>query len=94
MANITFNKVGDVYVAEFKVVANFNLHIEQRGGIVEMFQTSVEGARYAYVTALNISKYDEVIDKGCEALVYPLWIKLECRVQPTKAVVTYNQQQQ
>lgn len=54
---------------------------------MEMFQSSVEGAGYDYVKALNASKYDEVIDIDCTALIYPKWIKLETRVQPTAAYV-------
>lgn len=85
--NLNFVKTGDKYVAEFKVDADFNIHIEQRGGIVEMFQSSVEGGQYDYVKALNASKFDSVIDTDCSALIYPKWIKLETRVQPTAAYV-------
>lgn len=92
MANITFNKEGDKYVATFTAVADFNIHIEQKGGIVDMLQSSVEGAEYDYVKALNISKFDEVIDVDCTALIYPKYIKLVSKVKPTKAIVTYNQQ--
>ena len=91
MATLNFTTEDDKYVATFKAEASFNLHIEQRGAIVKMSQTSVEGTDYAYVRALNESKFDNVIDTAVIVPIPPVWIKIVSRVKPTMAVVTFPQ---
>lgn len=88
---LTFNKVNNKYIATFTATSNFNIHIEQTGGIVELYYTSVEDAKPKYLKALNNSKDEKVIDVDCEVLVFPKYVTLESSVLPTKAIVTYNQ---
>lgn len=39
--NLTFNQVGNVFVAEFEVTGDFSIHIEKPEGSIAMGQSSV-----------------------------------------------------
>ena len=86
---LTFNKEGNRYVAEFQTSSDFALHIEKTDGSIGIFSKSVEGGKYDYVRSLNVSQYDKVIDVDVVGVVYPKWIKVESSVMPTMAVVTF-----
>jgi hypothetical protein len=88
---INFQKVGDIFVSEFEVTADFNLHLE---GVVEgnvkVYQRGTPSGGYAYVrTATPYPSFSKVYDFDLSALVYPKYIKVECPEQPSKAVVTF-----
>lgn len=85
--NLEFIKVGDDYVAEFKVEGDFNLHIEKSKGELAIYQSSVEGAKYDYVKT-GTTHYDKVVDLDFVGVIYPKYIKIECATLPTLAVVT------
>ena len=86
---LTFNKDGNRYVAEFQTTSDFALHIEKPKGSIVILQKSVEGGRYDYIRNLNVPHYDKVIDVDVVGVVYPKWIKVESGVMPTMAVVTF-----
>ena len=85
---MTFNKVGNVYVAEFEVTKDFSLHIEKPEGSIAMGQTSVPGAGYDNVRGFSFDAKDRVIDTEVIGTLYPKQIKITCSVLPTMAVVS------
>lgn len=88
--NLTFNKVGNVYVAEFKAEGNFSLHIEKPEGSFAIKQTSVEGAAYDEVRdQASYTDKDRVIDTEVRGSMWPKWIKIVSSSQPTMAVAIF-----
>jgi hypothetical protein len=89
---LTFNKSGDVYVAEFKAEGPFALHLEvPKVGHLRVRQTSVEGSEYALVDEMPMGdQYNPVVDRQFVGELWPLWIQVETRSMPTLAVVTFN----
>ena len=90
--DLTFNQVGDLYVAEFKAEGPFALHLEvPTVGHLEVRQTSVEGRGYARVSEMPASdSYAPVVDRQFVGDLWPLWIQVETASQPTMAVVTFK----
>ena len=87
--DLNFNEIGGVYVAEFKVDGDFNLHIETDGNsAVELHQTSVEGTAYDKVQMLNRRYSDTVIDTAVTVPIPPMWIKVTSTTKPAVAIVT------
>lgn len=84
---LNFTKAGGLYVAEFTVTADFNLHIEKPNGALFIEQSSVEGAEYAPVKDFKLGINNQVIDEGYSALVYPMYIRVKSATMPTKAYV-------
>ena len=82
---LTFTKAGGLYVAEFTVEGDFNIHIEKDAGNIRILQSSVQDGQYDYVRNANINANDGVIDFDFTALVYPKYIRVESKVMPTKA---------
>lgn len=85
---LTFEKVGNQYVAEFEAPSDFNLHIEREEiGILEVHQRGSEEGKYdfAWGTGVNGRK---VVDYDFGALVYPKWIKVVSGSEVVKAFVT------
>ena len=88
---LSFIKTENGYVSEFKVESDFNLHIEtDNKGVIELHQTSVEGARYDKVAMLNSNYHDKVVDTAVIVPVPPMWIKVTSTSLPTLAVVTFK----
>lgn len=88
---LTFEKVGNQYVAEFEAPSDFNLHIERNNtGVLEVHQRgSAEGAYdFAWGTGVNGRK---VIDYDFGALVYPKWIKVVSGSEVISASVNFNE---
>lgn len=90
--DLTFNKVGDVYVAEFKAEGPFALHLEvPEVGHLRVRQSSVEGGGYALVDEMPLSdQYAPVVDRQFVGDIWPLWLQVETGSAPTKAVVTFK----
>lgn len=86
---ISFVEQGDKYVAEVSVSADFNIHIERTGqGFLNILQrTTAEGA-YDTIKGLNVNYLDPVVDYDFTGVIYPKYIKIVSKVQPTKAVIT------
>lgn len=92
---ITFSKSGEVYVAEFSVTGDFNLHIEGvTAGDVLISQRGTASGLYARVTRVkSVNPYyshEKVYDYDFSAAVYPKYIKVTCPENPTSATVTFN----
>ena len=88
--NLEFIKVGNEWVAEFKVESDFNLHVEKGVGNISISQSSVEGGAYDYVKQLSNAPLDKVVDIDFVGVIYPKYIKIECATLPTLAIVTSN----
>ena len=86
---LTFNKEGDKYVAEFEATSDFNIHIEKSGGRIVLFQSSISNGKYDYVSGATIAETDGVFDSDFTALIYPKYIKAVAAVEPTLAVVSF-----
>lgn len=86
--DLTFNKDGGSFVAEFVTTADFNLHIEKSGGDFRIMQKTVENGLYDYIDGLYIPAGNPVIDYDFVASIYPKYIKIVSEVEPTLAVVT------
>lgn len=85
---LTFNKVGNKYISEFEVTADFNIHIERpEGGITDIYQRTSPEGEYAVVEGFDTNG-KSVIDVDFTALVYPKWIRVVCGNKPTVGVVT------
>lgn len=85
---LLFSKQGNVYVAEFEITADANLHIERpSSGYLSINQRSVNG-KYALVDGVGNYAFDKVIDADLASIVYPKTIKIESSVEPTYAAIT------
>lgn len=88
---LTFNKTGELYVAEFKADKEFSLHIERMNGLgsIKMQQNGAEGGKYADVEDFEASNSTKpVIEYDSGAFVAPKWIRIESSVLPTYAAIT------
>lgn len=88
---LTFEKVGNQYVAEFQAPSDFNLHIEREEiGVLEVHQRGSEEGKYdfAWGTGVNGRK---VVDYDFGALVYPKWIKVVSGSEVVSASVNFNE---
>lgn len=90
---LKFEKVKNLYVAEFEATGDFNLHIERvSDGRFLVHQKSVAGGEYDIVDTVSYMDLDHkaVIDLDMSALVYPKYIKVVSESEPTLGVVTFN----
>lgn len=85
--DLTFNKEGKNFVAEFEATADFNLHIERNKGGDILLYVRTQGGGYDIVDDFGVQRHQGVIDYDCSALVYPKWIKIVSEVEPTYAAV-------
>lgn len=88
---LTFNKTGELYVAEFKADKEFSLHIERMNGLgsIKMQQNGAEGGKYADVEDFDTRNNTKpVIEYDSGAFVAPKWIRIESSVLPTYAAIT------
>lgn len=86
---LTFNKTGDLWVADFTAESDFALHIEKSVGYIRLKQTSVAGTEYAFVRSARFDDNELVIDEVVQSAVYPVNIRVVSVVEPTMAVVTF-----
>lgn len=88
--DLNFNKEGNVFVAEFEVTSDFNLHIERlNGGIIDMYQRTSSEGEYTIIDGFDTDG-KAVLDIDFTALIYPKGIKIISEKEPTMAVVTFN----
>lgn len=86
---LTFNKDGNLYVTEFEVTTDFNLHLERdKGGKVSFYQRSTNG-QYDSIEELE-KNIDLVFDYDFQSLVWPKYIKITSESLPTVATLTTN----
>ena len=88
---ITFNKVGQEYVATFEAKGDFALHIERaEAGPISMGITSVEGGQYAQVDSFpERARHKLVLDYGFTGVGVLLYVQIKSATQPTSAAVTF-----
>jgi hypothetical protein len=86
---IKFEQQVLLYVAEFKVASNCNLHIERESrGAFTIAQRGTKQGKYAYITDEN---YDTrtIIDVDMLGNIYPKYIKITSVSKPTYAEVNF-----
>lgn len=89
MAELNFTEIEGKYVAEVKVTADFNLHIEREGsGFLNVSVRTTEDGAYDSVKGASFNYADPVVDCDFTGVIYPKYIKIVSKVQPTKAVIT------
>lgn len=89
---IKFEQQGLLYVAEFEVASNCNLHIERESrGAFTIAQRGTKQGKYAYITDEN---YDDrtIIDVDMLGNIYPKYIKITSVSKPTYAEVNFAEQ--
>ena len=83
---LTFNKVGKRYEAEFELAADANLHIEfESAAPVKLYQRTTGGGWDLCNDAKN--EVGKAIDVDLTALIYPKFIKIVSEVKPTYASI-------
>lgn len=88
---LTFEKVGNQYVAEFQAPSDFNLHIEREEiGVLEVHQRGSEEGKYDFAWSTGVSGR-KVVDYDFGALVYPKWIKVVSGSEVVNASVNFNE---
>lgn len=89
MAELNFTENEGKYIAEVKVTADFNLHIEREGsGFLNVSVRTTEDGAYDSVKGASFNYADPVVDCDFTGVIYPKYIKIVSKVQPTKAVIT------
>lgn len=88
--DIQFTKKDDLWVAEFEVTGDFNLHIERETeGRLSIYQKTA-GTKYEYIHGTGFLDNFVVYDNDFSALVYPKNIMIKSAVKPSVAVLTTN----
>lgn len=89
--NLDFVKDGNVFVAEFEVAGDFNLHVERPAdGLFSVYQRTTQSGKYAYVKGLGSQTGKDVIEYDFAGVIYPKSIRVVSESEPTMAVVTFN----
>ena len=86
---LNFKKVMGLYQAEFKVEADFNIHVERsESGYMGLYQKTVEYSEYDTIHNTVISPSDLVIDIDVQGFIAPKWICIKSKTRPTFAAIT------
>lgn len=84
---LTFNKVGKQYEAEFELSADANLHIEFKNAApVKLYQRTA-GSGWDLVNDVK-NAVGKATDVDLTSLIYPKFVKVVCVQEPTYATVT------
>ena len=85
---LNFERIDNLYVAEFEVASDFNLHIERdTEGRLDIYQRTA-GGQYEYINDIGWLNRRLVYDYDFTALVYPKYIKIVTSVLPLVATIT------
>ena len=85
---LDFFKIDDLWVAEFEVAGDFNLHIERANeGRMRIYQRT-SGVKYKNIDATGWLDKILVFDSDFAGVVYPKSIKVESKSKPHVAIVT------
>lgn len=85
---IQFTNIDNLWVAEFEVTKDFNLHLERdTEGRLDIYQRTA-GGDYEYIYDIGYLNKRTVYDNDFQALVYPKWIKIKSAVKPLIATIT------
>lgn len=88
---LKFTNVGENWVAEFSVTDDFNLYIEREesGYLIVNQRTTAEG-KYDSIRDGSFNYGDPVVDIDFTGVIYPKYIQVISKVEPTYAEVTSN----
>ena len=87
---LTFTKENNLFISEFTVDSDFNLHIERsESGIFNIFQRTNSNGEYALVNLEKNLDNVRVIDCDFTATVYPKHMKIVSLKEPVLAEVTF-----
>lgn len=88
---LKFTQVDEKWVAEFSVTDDFNLHIEREesGYLIVNQRTTAEG-KYDSIRDGSFNYGDPVVDIYFTGVIYPKYIQVISKVEPTYAEVTSN----
>ena len=88
---LKFTQVGEKWVAYFSVTDDFNLHIEREesGYLIVNQRTTAEG-KYDSIRDGSFNYGDPVVDIDFTGVIYPKYIQVISKVEPTYAEVTSN----
>ena len=84
---LQFQKINNMYVAEFKATSDFALHIEKQGGSLSAYVSSIEGGRYDFINDFSKHTYGDCVDYDFISVIYPKWIKIKSNVLPSVGIV-------
>lgn len=85
---LNFTKVDNLWVAEFSVSGEFNLHLERNeGGQLNISQRTA-GSNYEHIEDAHQLDSRLIFDADFQALIYPKWIKIKSAVKPLVATIT------
>lgn len=89
---IKFEKIDSVYVAEFEITSNCNIHIER--GNLGMFTIESRGSKSGKYVPMENGYYGDkyVIDVDMLGNIYPKYIKITSVSKPTYAEVNFAEQ--
>ena len=80
---LTFTKTNNLFISEFQVNSDFNLHIErEEHGIFNIFQRTTSSGEYALVNHEQKLDNKSVIDYDFTSLIYPKYIKIVSSTEP------------
>lgn len=89
--DLSFEKKGNLMVAEFEATGAFNLHVERDSkGYIAVYQKGIAEGEYSTSASWYDNDAHKVIDIDFAAIVYPKHIKVVCRGEVSKGVVTFN----
>lgn len=86
---LTFEKQGPIYVAEFEATGPFNLHLQREDeSLVKVYQKAEQDSKYATLPSWEEHDAPKVINIDFAALVYPKWIKIVSLSEVSKGLIT------
>jgi hypothetical protein len=85
---LNFTKIDNLWVAEFSVSGEFNLHLERNeGGQLNISQRTA-GSNYEHIEDAHQLDSRLIFDADFQGLIYPKWIKIKSAVKPLIATIT------
>lgn len=86
---INFIKENDLYIAEFEVTNDFNIHIERENhGMLAFYQKTVANGEYAEITDFKQLIRDKIFDSDFTGVIYPKYIKVVSGVEVINSELT------
>lgn len=80
-----------LWISEFEVTQDFNLHIERvDSGYLYIKQRSTPKGLFDNIKGASFEKADPVVDVDFVGTIYPKYIQIVSKVEPTYAEVTSN----
>ena len=89
--NFSFKKVEGVYEADLTLTEAVRIHIERGDHTpVQCFETGYPGFKYAPSKDFNFDNQEPLVTV-LNTSVFPAYLKLKCKKQPTVAFYTTNE---